>query len=225
MDIRERYTQVSSKIQAACAAAGRESDEVTLVAISKRQPDASIHALAALGHRDFGENMIQAWRSRLDTFSDTPIHWHIVGGVQTNKVKFIARSPPALLHTLDRPDLLGALERRLQAPPLGVLIQVNIDEEPQKSGCSPSMVDALADQVSSSPLLSLRGLMCIPRPHAGGPPRAAFSRTRDLVEDIRDRISGPPVLSMGMSADYEAAIAEGSTLVRVGTALFGPRDA
>ena len=104
-----------------------------------------------------------------------------------------------------------------------VLLQVNIDQEPQKAGCPPDALDALADHVSASTALRLRGVMCIPRPVPESPPRAAFSRTRELLDAVRDRVQGEPILSMGMSGDFEAAIEEGSTLVRIGTALFGPR--
>ncbi len=232
--IAARLARVRSQIDAACRAAGRAPETVELVAVSKRHPDAAVHAAAAAGQRVFGENLVQAWRARLGDPGLAALRWHLIGPIQTNKARYLAASRPALVHTLDRPALLEALDRRLQRQrereperePLDVLLQVNIDAEPQKAGCAPEDVDALADLVASTSTLRLRGLMCIPRPVPGGAPRAAFARLRALGEAVRDRVdlaAGPLVLSMGMSSDYEAAIAEGATLVRVGTAIFGPR--
>ncbi|MEZ4268980.1 MAG: YggS family pyridoxal phosphate-dependent enzyme [Myxococcota bacterium] len=226
----QRYDAVRERIGEACRAAGRRVEDVTLVAVSKRHPDEAVRALAALGQVDFGENLVQAFEARHETLQDLGLAWHLIGPVQTNKARHIAACRPALLHTIDRASLVDALARRLDGAgppgPLPVLIQVDIDREAQKSGCAPEDVDALADLVAASPALSLRGLMCIPRPAAVASPRAAFARMRDLLEGVADRLDaarGAPVLSMGMSDDFADAIAEGSTLVRVGTAIFGAR--
>ncbi|MCB9729025.1 MAG: YggS family pyridoxal phosphate-dependent enzyme [Deltaproteobacteria bacterium] len=224
----ERYQRVRDGLAEACRAAGRSPADVTLLAVSKRHPDEAVRALAALGQVDFGENQVQAFEARRAALSDLPLRWHLIGPLQTNKARHVAAAPPHLLHTVDRPALVEALARRWERPaPLDVLIQVDIDREAQKSGCAPEALDALADLVSATPALRLRGLMCIPRPATVASPRAAFARTRAALEAIRDRVdltAGAPVLSMGMSDDYPDAIAEGSTLVRVGTAIFGARD-
>ena len=224
MSLSDRYKSVQERVAEAARSAGRAADDVTLIAVSKRQPDVLLIELAALGHRDFGENLIQSWRGRLELPDLKDIRWHLIGPVQTNKVKFIARSPPACLHTVDRTSLIDALGGRLSSDaPLDVLLQVNVDREPQKAGCLPEHLSELADRLCETPGVRLRGLMAIPKPLDSGPPRSAFSNLRELSEAIADRTPGAPLLSMGMSGDFEAAIAEGSTHVRVGTALFGAR--
>jgi len=227
VDVATTHAAILARVAAACAAAGRDRADVTLVAVSKRQPEALVRELAARGQRDFGENLVQAWQARQAAFADQPaLRWHLIGPVQTNKAKYVARTPPAMLHTVDRPALVEALARHLDAAaPLPVLLQVNIDDEAQKSRCSPGDLDALADLVCNAQELSLRGLMCIPR-YSDDPEetRPAFVALRELGERVRDRVAGGRVeLSMGMSTDFEVAIAEGATLVRVGTAIFGER--
>lgn len=221
---RERLQEIEERLAAACRRSGRERAEVTLVAVSKRQPDEAVRALAGLGVCDFGENLVQPWLGRIATLGDLAARWHVIGPLQTKKARSIAAGQPFLVHTVDRPRLVAALASHWDAPePLEVLIQVNVDREPQKAGCPPEGVGGLADLVAATPCLRLRGLMCIPRPPAAGPPSAAFAATRRLAEAISDRASGPLIVSMGMSSDFEEAIGAGSTLVRVGTALFGPR--
>lgn len=225
MSLSERYTTVRERVAEAARSAGRAAGDVTLIAVSKRQPHSLVAELAALGQRDFGENLIQSWRGRLEQPGLSDARWHLIGPVQTNKVKFIARSPPACLHTVDRASLIASLGGRLSSDaPLDVLLQVNVDREPQKAGCLPEDLSELADRLWETPGVRLRGLMAIPRPLDSGPPRSAFATLRELSESIMDRTPGAPLLSMGMSGDFEAAIAEGSTHVRVGTALFGPRE-
>ncbi|PIE20240.1 MAG: YggS family pyridoxal phosphate-dependent enzyme [Proteobacteria bacterium] len=222
----ERLDSVRGRLSSACRRAGRDPGDVTLVAVSKRQPLEALEALYDLGLRDFGESWIQAWRERVDALGGgRGLRWHLIGPVQTNKAKYIAKAPPALLHTVDRPALVGALAKRLDpACPLPCLLQVNIDREPQKAGALPEELDALADLVAATPALTLRGVMCIPRAAPPEASRPAFARTRALAEAVGDRIEGgPPAISMGMSGDFDVAIEEGATLVRVGTALFGPR--
>jgi PLP dependent protein len=222
MTFTDRYFGLQDRIAQAASVAGRSARDITVLAVSKRHPDASVHALADIGHRDFGENQVQAWSARLDAFP--ALRWHLVGALQTNKATAIEEGRPTLVHTVDRLKLVVALSRRWNHPtPLDVLLQVNIDDEPQKAGCTPDNLDALADHVTKSTALRLRGLMCIPRPLESGAPQAAFARTRALLDTISDRVEDTPILSMGMSDDFEAAIAEGATLIRIGTALFGPR--
>jgi len=222
MSLTDRYFALQDRIARAATESGRSLQEITVLAVSKRHTTEAVTALADLGHRDFGENQVQAWTERLDAFP--ALRWHLIGALQTNKATAIEEGRPTLVHTVDRLKLVVALSRRWNHPtPLDVLIQVNIDSEPQKAGCTPEQLDALADHVTKSTALRLRGLMCLPKPVPGGPPQAAFSRTRELLDTIRDRVEDTPILSMGMSNDFEAAIAEGSTLIRIGTAIFGPR--
>lgn len=221
--IEDRYGDIRERLERACRSAGRLSSDVKLVAVSKRQPDAHVEAMRQTGQEDFGENLIQEWMRKRETFlHDRSIRWHVIGPVQKNKAKFVVRGRPALLHTLDRPELVEALERRLdQSWTLSGLIQVNIDAEGQKAGCSPEDLRKLAERIARSPHIELRGLMCIPA--AAGRSRDAFERLRALGEGIEDLCGGRPELSMGMSHDFEDAIREGATIIRVGSALFGPR--
>ena len=221
--IEDRYTIIQQRIDEAAKEAGRPSSDVTLLAVSKRQTEASIKTLMELGHRNFGENQVQEWQRKALAFEGTSdVQWHLIGPVQTNKAKFIARNPPTLLHTIDRPALVEALEKRLNgSQQLKVLVQVTIDGEMQKAGVSPENLRPLAEMVSMSAHLTLGGLMCIPA--VGPDPRHAFSRLRTLGETIQDLSTPRLELSMGMSQDFESAIREGSTIVRVGSALFGPR--
>lgn len=230
MDLSARLQGIEARIAAACRAAGRARADVTLVAVSKEQPEDAIRAFHALGLRDFGENKVQALVARAAHLADLDgLRWHAIGPVQTNKAKDIARLRPALLHTIDRADLVHALARRLPegAPPLPCLVQVDVDREPQKAGVLPEQLDGLIDLVAATPALACHGLMAIPRPldEVGAAALArSFEAMRALLERVSDRLApGPRVLSMGMSDDFELAIAHGATLVRVGTALFGPR--
>jgi len=221
-----RARDLEERIGEACARAGRARRDVTLVAVSKEQPEASVAALAALGQVDFGENKVQAFVARRERFP--ALSWHLIGPVQTNKVKELVKHPPALLHTVDRPALVEALAARLTAaaaPPLDVLVQVNVDAEAQKAGVDVSGLDALVDQVAATPALRLHGLMALPRPGDAASLRRAFARLRALGEAVAARVVDPRrvVLSMGMSDDFSMAIEEGATHVRVGSALFGPR--
>lgn len=230
MDLSARLQGIEARIAAACRAAGRARADVRLVAVSKEQPEGAIRTFHALGLRDFGENKVQALAARVEHLADLDgLRWHAIGPVQTNKAKDIARLRPALLHTIDRADLVNALARRLPVggPPLPCLVQVDVDHEPQKAGVLPEQLDALIDLVAATPALACQGLMAIPRPldEVGAAALArSFEAMRALLERVSDRLApGPRVLSMGMSDDFELAIAHGATLVRVGTALFGPR--
>lgn len=234
-----RYERVLERLETACAAAGRRREEVVLVAVSKLHPAAAVAALRAAGQKDFGENYMQEAlqkRQYLSAAQKAPgeaesgqsgLRWHFIGHLQSRKAAQAAGSF-ALIHSLDSRGLAEALERRLASAGQrqSVLIQVNLALEAQKSGIAAEDLPALADYVSQAcPHLDLRGLMCLPPLFdAGQAARPHFARLRALRESLRARLLLPlPELSMGMSGDFEAAVAEGATLVRIGADIFGPR--
>jgi pyridoxal phosphate enzyme (YggS family) len=191
---------------------------VTLVAVSKTQPALAIRAAYAAGQRDFGENYAQEWRDKADALADlAELRWHFIGGLQTNKVKYLA-GRVAAIHTVDRTDLAREISKRFAAKgaTARVYLEVNVGGEASKSGCAPADAPALAEAVRALPSVELVGLMTIPPPDDD--PRPHFRALRAL----RDRL-GVGGLSMGMSADWRIAIEEGSTCVRVGSAIFGAR--
>lgn len=208
------------------AAASAQRPDARLLAVSKTQPAAAIAALAAQGQRAFGENYVQEAASKIAELQALALEWHLIGHLQSNK----AEQAAVLfdwVQTVDRPKLVDALARHrpAQRPPLNVLIQVNIDDETSKHGCAPGDVDALAAAIAAQPTLRLRGLMAIPAPFPEDAlRRTAFRRMRALLDGLNARHPGADTLSMGMSGDFALAIAEGATMVRVGTALFGARD-
>nr|WP_241093381.1 YggS family pyridoxal phosphate-dependent enzyme [Xanthomonas sp.] len=209
----------------AASAAGRAPAQ--LLAVSKTQPAAAIAALAAQGQRAFGENYVQEAAPKIAELAALGLQWHLIGHLQSNKAEAAANLFD-WVQTVDRPKLVAALARHRAPPrpPLNVLIQVNIDDEASKHGCAPQDVDALAAAVAAQPALKLRGLMAIPAPFPDPAlRRAAFQRMRALLERLAAQHPGADTLSMGMSGDFAAAIAEGATMVRIGTALFGSRDA
>jgi hypothetical protein len=191
---------------------------VTLVAVSKTQPPEAIREAYEAGQRDFGENYAQEWREKADALADLAgLRWHFIGGLQTNKVKYLA-GRVAYVHTVDREPLARELSRRFAAAgaAVRVFLEVNVAGEAAKAGCAPDDAPRLAEAVRALPGLELVGLMCIPP--AEGDPRPHFRALRAL----RDRL-GLAELSMGMSGDWPAAVEEGATFVRIGTALFGAR--
>jgi pyridoxal phosphate enzyme (YggS family) len=191
---------------------------VTLVAVSKTQSPERIREAYAAGQRHFGENYAQEWRAKADALADLDgIVWHFIGALQTNKVKYLA-GRAEFVHTVDREELARELSRRYaaKAAVVRVFLEVNVAEEPQKAGCSPAAAARLAEVVRGLPAVDLRGLMCIPP--AAGDPRPWFTALRELATPL-----GLPDLSMGMSGDWQAAIEEGATYVRVGSAIFGGR--
>jgi len=203
---------------------------VTLVAVSKKKPPEAVREAFAAGQRDFGENYAQEWRDKAARLADLEgLVWHFIGALQSNKVKYLLGGgeggpPPrpraAWIHTVDRLSLAEEISKRslLHGLRTRILIEVNLVAEATKSGCPPSAVPALAESSMKLPGVELRGLMTIPP--ASGDPRPHFAALREL----RDGLGlGLPDLSMGMSGDYETAIAEGATLVRIGTAVFGER--
>ncbi len=191
---------------------------VTLVAVSKTHPAEAIREAYAAGQRDFGENYAQEWREKADALADlADLRWHFVGGLQTNKVKYLA-GRVHLVHAVDREELAKELSKRFgqKGAVARVLLEVNTGGEATKSGCAPRDAAALAAAVRALPAVELRGLMCMPPPEED--PRPHFT----LLRELRDRL-GLAELSMGMSADWPIAIEEGATIVRVGTAIFGER--
>lgn len=222
MDSSENYRAVRDRVAAAARRAGRE---VALVAVSKTQPAAAVRRLAAFGQRAFGENYVQEGLAKRRELADLDLEWHAIGPLQSNKVREVAANFH-WLQSLDRVKLVAALDRARPAgaAPLQVLVQVNIDDETSKSGCRPGDIGALAEAVRAAPRLALRGLMSIPAPDPDLRRReAAFARMRVLFEELRREFPSVDTLSMGMSEDFEAAIAQGATMVRIGSALFGPR--
>ncbi len=197
-----------------------------LLAVSKRQPAAAIAALAAAGQRAFGENYVQEAQAKQAELADQALEWHLIGHLQSNKAAVAAQAFD-WVQTLDRAKLvpLLAAARPDVRGPLNVLIQVNIDDEASKHGCRPEEADVLAGAVAAaSPRLALRGLMAIPAPVEDmGRRRDAFARMKTLFDTLAVRHPSMDTLSMGMSEDFELAIAQGATMVRVGTALFGER--
>ncbi|MBX9713536.1 MAG: YggS family pyridoxal phosphate-dependent enzyme [Pseudomonadaceae bacterium] len=221
--IAENIAKVGERIRAAAQASGRDLDHIGLLAVSKTKPAAAVREAYAAGIRDFGENYLQEALEKQAELSELPLIWHFIGPIQSNKTKPIAEHF-AWVHSVDRLKIAQRLseQRPTGLPPLNICLQVNVSAEDSKSGCAPTELAALALAVSQLPNLRLRGLMAIPEPTDDvAAQRAAFARLREL----RDGLPLPlDTLSMGMSHDLDAAIAEGATWVRIGTALFGARD-
>lgn len=223
--IANNLQQLRARLQQACAQAGRAPQDVTLLAVSKTfGADAVLEAYAA-GQHAFGENYIQEAVEKITALRHLPLQWHCIGPIQSNKTRPVAEHFD-WVHTVDRLKIAQRLseQRPAHLAPLQVCIQVNVDGGPTKSGVAPHDALALARQVADSPRLQLRGLMCIPEPAPDFVAACAvFARARALFDAII--VAGVPLdtLSMGMSADLEAAVASGSTLVRVGSAIFGKR--
>ena len=219
-----RLARVRERIAAAEQRWGRPPGAVRLLAVSKRQPSESIRIIHAAGQRAFGESYLPEAQARLGEVPDD-IEWHFIGPVQSNKTRGIAELF-SWVHSVDREKILQRLsdQRPATLPPLACLIQVRIGNEPGKSGASPAEVEHLAALARSLPRLQLRGLMCIPPPSEDvETQRGWFRQLRELFQRVDGGDPHWDTLSMGMSNDLEAAIAEGSTLVRVGTDIFGPR--
>ena len=220
---------VEATIQAACASSGRGRNEVALLAVSKTFPAEAVVEAMAAGQRAFGENYLQEALDKMQEVArlqpDTPIAWHFIGPIQSNKTRPIATHFD-WVHTVDRLKIAQRLseQRPPELGPLDICLQVNISGEASKSGATEEELPELARQVAALPNLRLRGLMAIPE--ASNEPaqqRAAFARLRSLFDGLKS--SGLPLdtLSMGMSGDLAAAIAEGATIVRIGSAIFGAR--
>jgi PLP dependent protein len=215
VDVARGLSRVRERISAACSRTGRDPSTVRLIAVGKTKPVEMLRQAFAAGQAIFGENYAQELREKAEALPGA--EWHFIGALQTNKAKLVV-GRAALIHTCDRLALAQELSKRAKAAGLtqSVLLEVNVGREPQKAGAVPGQVAQLLDQVRALPALSCEGLMCIPP--AEGDPRPHFRALRDLA-----RALGLAQLSMGMTADYEIAIEEGATLVRVGTAIFGER--
>lgn len=221
--IAENIAKVGERIREAAQASGRDLDGIGLLAVSKTKPAAAVREAFAAGVRDFGENYLQEALDKQAELSELPLIWHFIGPIQSNKTKPIAEHF-AWVHSVDRLKIAQRLseQRPTGLPPLNICLQVNVSAEASKSGCAPAELAALALAVSQLPNLRLRGLMAIPEPTDDvAAQRAAFARLRELRNGLPLPLD---TLSMGMSHDLDAAIAEGATWVRIGTALFGARD-
>ena len=214
---------VHARIAAAACAAGREPDAVELLAVSKTFGVDAIRAAAAAGQCAFGESYVQEALVKIAALADLSLTWHFIGPLQRNKTRAVAEHFD-WVHSVDRAIIAQRLNdaRTATQPPLNVCVQVNVSGEPSKSGVSPADLPALVHAVAQMPRLHLRGLMAIPAPSKSADQQHAQFR---LLRQLRDGLDVPlDTLSMGMSDDMEAAIAEGATLVRVGSAIFGGRQ-
>jgi len=225
--VADNLAEVKERISAAARKAGRKESDVKLVAVTKGHEAPRLREAVAAGHADLGENYVQELVGKLDALSQEKIIWHLIGPLQRNKVRHVA-GRIAMLHTLDSAPLANELQKRLDASnaSLDVLVQVNVGKEPQKHGLAPADVPALLEEARQWPRLHVLGLMTIP-PFFDEPERARplFAELRTLRDDLQKRFPALSLheLSMGMSGDFEVAIEEGATLVRVGTAIFGER--
>jgi pyridoxal phosphate enzyme (YggS family) len=224
-NLAERLHEVRERMARAALSAGRSAQSVTLLAVSKAQPPQAVAAAADLGLSDFGESYLDEALEKLVALQERELTWHFIGRLQANKTRPIAEHF-AWVHALDRLKIAQRLaaQRPFHAPPLNVCLQVNLGGEASKGGVAPAELGPLAQAVAALPRLKLRGLMCLP-PAETAPARQRywFGELRRLRDTLNASGAQLDTLSMGMSDDFEAAIAEGATLIRLGTVLFGPR--
>lgn len=217
---------VRARIVRAAERAGRDPGSVRLLAVSKQQPAAMVRAAVTAGQAEFGENYVQEGIDKVAALADVPgLAWHFIGQLQGNKTREVAECFD-WVHTVDRERIASRLsaQRPRDAAPLQVLLQVRLADEPGKGGVTPTAAPALAMAVAALPRLQLRGLMCIPPPATDmAAQRQPFRQLRELLESLNAAGHALDTLSMGMSDDLEAAVLEGATIVRVGTAIFGRR--
>jgi len=226
--IAENLQEVHARIERAASAAQRPTDAIRLLAVSKTFPADDIRAAFAAGQRAFGENYVQEAVSKIEALADlrTEIEWHFIGPLQSNKTRPVAEHFD-WVHSIDRLKIAQRLseQRPDTLPPLNVCLQVNVSGEASKSGVAPEDAPAVAREIASLPKLRLRGLMSIPEPAADpAAQREPHRILRELYETLRAQGVALDTLSMGMSGDLEAAVLEGATMVRIGTAIFGKRD-
>ena len=216
---------VRSRIRSAALAAGRDPNSVILVAVTKAKPAESVRLAATAGVTDFGENYLQEALPKMEQLADLNLQWHFIGGIQSNKTRAIAERFH-WVQSVDRLSIARRLseQRPFHSPPLNVCIQVALVPEATKGGVAPEALAELAAAIEPLPRLRLRGLMCVPPPQAdAAAERLVFARLKAALTDLNALGLKLDTLSMGMSGDFESAIAEGATLVRIGTALFGSR--
>jgi len=221
--IADHLGALAARIDSAALACGRDPASIKLLAVSKTKPAAAVREAYAAGVRDVGENYLQEALAKQDELTDLALTWHFIGPIQSNKTRAIAEHF-AWVHSVDRFKIAQRLseQRPTELAPLNICLQVNVSGEDSKSGCTPAELPALAAAVAALPGLRLRGLMAIPEPSdERAVQEAAFARLRELQASLN---LGLDTLSMGMSHDLEAAISQGATWVRIGTALFGARD-
>ena len=221
-----RWKNVVQEVGEACVKSGRRPEEVTLIAVSKKHTVQAISTLAREGQMDFGENYVQEALAKLEELSALRLNWHFIGHLQTNKVKHVP-GRFVLIHTLDSEKLAQALHKKSQSQGMTqpVLIQVNVGREAQKYGVGEDNLSSLVERVLTLDNLKLEGLMTLPPFFEDAEKvRPYFARLRELKEELEQRFGiALPHLSMGMTGDFAQAIAEGATLVRIGTKIFGPR--
>jgi pyridoxal phosphate enzyme (YggS family) len=223
--VTENLPKIRNLLAIAAAEAGRDADTVRLLAVTKKQPLDSVLAAAALGQRDFGENTVQEGLEKVLATADEDLIWHFIGHLQSNKTRAVAENFD-WVHTIDKLKIARRLsqQRPAELGPLNVCLQVNIDDEPSKSGARADELPELASACSELPNIRLRGLMCLPAIRDEfEAQREPFAKLRHLAETLLASGLSLDTLSMGMTADYRAAIFEGATIVRIGTALFGER--
>ncbi|WP_341939193.1 YggS family pyridoxal phosphate-dependent enzyme [Marinimicrobium sp. C2-29] len=225
--IDEKLNNVTARVRTAAEKAGRDPAQVALIAVSKTRPAEALEQAYRAGQRRFGENYLQEALDKQAALAHLPdLEWHFIGPIQSNKTRAIAEHF-AWVHSVDREKIARRLsdQRPASEPPLQICLQVNLDDEPSKAGISLEQLPELARAVNEMPAVTLRGLMAIPAPQTDfNDQRASFARLREAMESLNARGLTLDTLSMGMSADLEAAVAEGATQVRVGTDIFGPRE-
>ncbi len=225
-DIKENLKKVHERVTKAALQADRDPNEVHVMAVTKRHSEAAIRTAAALGMRDFGENFLQEAVDKIASLKDLGLIWHFIGRIQSNKTRSIATQFD-WVHTVDRLKIAQRLsdQRPQDLPPLNICVQVNVANDDIKAGATADELAELVSGISQLPNLSLRGLMCIPPPSDSlCQQRVYFATLRRLFREVDTCQEKWDTLSMGMSGDIESAILEGSTFVRVGTAIFGPRQ-
>lgn len=224
--IQHNLQHVRERISAAAARCGRDPQEITLLAVSKTKPAGAVEEAFAAGQRCFGENYVQEGVDKVQTLANPALIWHFIGPLQSNKSRLVAENF-AWCHTVDRLKIAARLseQRPVSLPPLNVLIQINISDEQSKSGIMLEALDGLAERIASLPRLTLRGLMAIPAPERDYDRQLAVcQQMAEAFHRLKKAYPTVDTLSLGMSDDMEAAIAAGSTMVRIGTAIFGARD-
>lgn len=218
--------KLQQRVRLSAQKSQRSACDILALAVSKTRPAGDIRLAHSCGMNEFGESYLREALEKIEELQDLPLVWHFIGPIQSNKTRQIAAHFD-WVHSVDRSKIARRLneQRPPQLPPLQVCVQVNISGEASKSGADPAQLESLVEEIEALPRLQLRGLMAIPAPSSDTTAqRQAFAAVRERMQALRDLAPGMDTLSMGMSGDLEAAVAEGATIVRVGTALFGPRN-